>query len=684
MTEEKKHDMVSGELNRQMVEYDLRYAREGSPDDAKKAEKTTGDGCSVPEPKDDVATVGGVMAEAQKNAFGKKFDGTGVESVKDIMPREEWAFRYFVFDILKKRRGVQEHDSSSKIKSFRVLDFGCGDGRYLMCYLRLLTDPTFYGHYRSLKVCALDVSHEGLRIFKQNIRSIMAIDANGKKDGSSYGKYFMRPEWSTSEMGNPEGAVVVKVWNEDEDCYSSTNELCRCVFEFVKTEAEDSPEDVEKMLRSQDKIPFHTEGRKDNPPSRLFDLVIVGWGTLSCIPDTTELDRRLGKMKKSVTASSSSSKIADMSLHCPSSTSSSLHQKSEESVKDHISAKGYNGATEGVLGKWRQFEFLQMFARVSAGLLNIVSTKNNHIPVQKKYDAYRRAYDEVQQWDEMDINKAEYDAKESAHSSKRAHYSKEQKTRILLYLRQKLKLAANTSNSFYYTVRNGKYEMFYSCVDYEEERERMRLAGYRHMCISTCNVMNFFEILSVNRKRRLDNALVTLLHAGRYDDAIRFLQRCISLVKQKKEDGIVACKTPHTASTEEPVDAPRSSPSRTVEDAPRSSHRSPPGYNLEESEGENMTGKRSCYELGKHAVEAGQKRVKMDSILEEDGGPSYSRKDKSMKEHLFKEEEEEEALYHHHHPRLAKKDIFVRSTEGVINQIARYFIVMGYSPEPSG
>eukprot|EP00439_Symbiodinium_sp_Y106_P053414 s1816_g7.t1 len=93
-----------------------------------------------------------VNAKAQTEAFAKR-DATGVEAVHDVMPTEQQIFEDFLF----------EAAATSTAPALQVLDFGCGDGRYLQQFLR--SAEALRPRGRTLRVVAYEVSAEALRSF---------------------------------------------------------------------------------------------------------------------------------------------------------------------------------------------------------------------------------------------------------------------------------------------------------------------------------------------------------------------------------------------------------------------------------------------------------------------------------------------------------------------------------------
>eukprot|EP00435_Cladocopium_sp_Y103_P017689 s2598_g4.t1 len=113
-----------------------------------------------------------VNAKAQSSAFGAR-DATGVEAVKDVMPTERSTFE----------RLVREAPSSDG--AVEVLDFGCGDGRYLRQFLRSAEALAESG--RALRIVAYEVSAEALRSFHiQAQREGLAVVESRSQDSDAH------------------------------------------------------------------------------------------------------------------------------------------------------------------------------------------------------------------------------------------------------------------------------------------------------------------------------------------------------------------------------------------------------------------------------------------------------------------------------------------------------------------
>jgi hypothetical protein len=215
--------------------------------------------------------------DAQTEAFGSH-DGTGVEAVHDTMPTEA-----AVFEELSLAGAGRARDK----REVCVLDFGCGDGRYLKLFLRI-ADHLSHECGCSLRVVAYDVSFEALRSF-------------------SY---------------HAERAGLVR-----DDCGAVLSPMsgCRLRLEFVLGDVGLCAESVGCLL--QQSVP-------------VFDVTLLGWGTLSSIPRTPTID---------------------------------------------------------------QDRILSALAKISASLMNVVSNTTNHLKFQREYAARRQALretsrPEVRQW----------------------------------------------------------------------------------------------------------------------------------------------------------------------------------------------------------------------------------------------------------------------------------------------
>ncbi|CAK0846799.1 unnamed protein product, partial [Prorocentrum cordatum] len=229
-------------------------------------------------------------AEAQAQAFGRR-DGTGVEAVHDVMPAEREAFERLVAEAARGKRlegtGLEE--------PLLVLDFGCGDGRYLRQYLRTAEALGSRGDGRPgcrLQVVAYDVSVEALRSFSSRARAAGLSDASEAAAAPS-------PEPPGCPGSERRGLVALRG--------------AQLEVEFALGGGGMDVHTVEGLLRAR---------------HELYDVIVVGWGTLSCIPNTPSL-----------------------------------------------SAMG----------------LLELFARAGRHVMNVASTTNNHVRFQREYAARRRA-----------------------------------------------------------------------------------------------------------------------------------------------------------------------------------------------------------------------------------------------------------------------------------------------------
>lgn len=208
---------------------------------------------------------------AQANTFygitgGKRRDATGVESVKGTMPQEWKKFRHLCFQILyskdnlaKEESVFTEEDASTRResnRSLRILDFGCGDGRYLDTYIRLLDEVP---GKCVIHVSCLDVSITALRVFY---------------------------EAAVTRFRDTENECSVKPDPEEQDGEFSMLMFMKgqssLFLDFIKTETVDSAVAVETVVRA--KTDMGNDGK-------CFDIVLCGWGTLSQIPDVDNTER---------------------------------------------------------------------------------------------------------------------------------------------------------------------------------------------------------------------------------------------------------------------------------------------------------------------------------------------------------------------------------------------------------
>lgn len=294
-----------------------------------------------------------VNAKAQSSAFGAR-DATGVEAVKDVMPTERSTFQ----------RLLTEAPSSDS--AVEVLDFGCGDGRYLRQFLRSAEALAKSG--RALRIVAYEVSAEALRSFH--------IQAQR------------------------EGLAVVKSRLQD-SAHLPSLEGRNLQLEFVLGSCSMTALQVGELLQRWG--PF-------------FDVTVIGWGTISSIPRLPGLSAE---------------------------------------------------------------ELLHALSKVSRFVMNVVSSTNNHVKFQRRYQAMRRA------WAETEC------------------------PTVRAWLQQKIGLAT-FDRSYYYTV-DTKQNMFYSAISAGLEAARLKEAGYDSVRVQICNIINFFDIQTKPRAARINAAVIRLL-----------------------------------------------------------------------------------------------------------------------------------------------------------------------------
>ena len=413
-------------------------------------------------------------------AIKDRKDKCGVGSVQEVTPREELRLEQLMRFLSEHRhKQLQTETASSSCVApigarkdhLRILDFGCGDGRYLPCLFRigqrLNIDITLVG---------LEISEAALEVHAQRFLDLA--------------KKFDRPARVSRSSGTNDCAAGKMK-------FIGQNNIMTCY--HICTKASDSPEDVQRIL--EDSVNLNDSERKsrssgghlDEP---IYDVVIVGWGSLSCIPDPEPLSDRI----------------------------------------QNVCDVPYN-----VLKKYRQSSFLKMFANVASGVFNVVSSKNNHIPHQRRFDSMRQALKEVESWSCSDPRKSA----------------------IENYLLGKLKFGAHTDNSFYYTAarsnekqsnegKNGRckvdaqpYEMFWSSVDHAEETERMRWAGFDTHKIWAANVINF-QIILYHEKRHLrdiNEHFLNLVERGDAQWANTFLNKLVTLCYDRLPEDCVKSST---------------------------------------------------------------------------------------------------------------------------------------------
>lgn len=223
-----------------------------------------------------------VNAAAQVDAFGKR-DATGIEAVHDMMPTERDAFERLLEGVDGRRPGA------AAAQAVEVLDFGCGDGRYLQQYVRSAEVLAAAGR-GELRVVAYEVSVEALRSFHFHALQIGSLAAAEDADAEA-----------SADAGA--GLRPLRGGNLH--------------LQFVLGSGHAGTEEVGELLRSFGPI---------------FDIVVVGWGTLSSIPRVPLL--------------------------------------SPESL-------------------------LACLAPLGRVIMNVASTTNNHVSFQRKYEALRRALAET-------------------------------------------------------------------------------------------------------------------------------------------------------------------------------------------------------------------------------------------------------------------------------------------------
>ncbi|KAJ8601371.1 hypothetical protein CTAYLR_005025 [Chrysophaeum taylorii] len=154
-------------------------------------------------------------------------DKAGVEEVKDVMVSEASAFRAGL------RLARSRRDRAS------VVDFGCGDGRFVQEFTRAAEVELEPG--ATLFVLAYDVSPGALKACRR--RCVRDLGFANDRDG------------------------VSKVLADDR----------RVEIEFAEGDATAPPRAVEDILRRRN------DGRD-------YDVVLSGWGSTSAIPDLVEVD----------------------------------------------------------------------------------------------------------------------------------------------------------------------------------------------------------------------------------------------------------------------------------------------------------------------------------------------------------------------------------------------------------
>lgn len=272
-----------------------------------------------------------------------------------MMPTERSTFQ----------RLVREAPSDRAVE---VLDFGCGDGRYLRQFLRSAEALAESG--RALRIVAYEVSAEALRSFH--------IQAQR------------------------EGLAVVESRSQDSDAHLPSLEARNLQLEFVLGSCSMTALQVGELLQRW---------------GPRFDVTVIGWGTISSIPRLPGLSAE---------------------------------------------------------------ELLHELSKVSRFVMNVVSSTNNHVKFQRRYQAMRRAWSETVE-----------------------------RPMVRAWLEQKIGLAT-FDRSYYYTV-DTKQKMFYSAISADLEAARLKEAGYDSVRVQICNIINFFDIQTKPRAARINAAVIRLL-----------------------------------------------------------------------------------------------------------------------------------------------------------------------------
>jgi len=316
-----------------------------------------------------------VNAKAQSSAFGGR-DATGVEAVKDVMPTEMSIFDRLICKVSD--------------KTVQVLDFGCGDGRYLRQFLRSAEVLAQSG--RALRIVAYEVSAEALRSFH----------IQAQREGMSA---------TESKCG------------EDDHCHLPSLEGRNLQLEFVLGSCSMTAVQVSELLRRW---------------GPAFDVAVIGWGTISSIPRLPGLSAE---------------------------------------------------------------ELLQELSKLARFVMNVVSSTNNHVKFQRRYQAMRRAWSETH------------------------------RPEVKSWLEQKIGLAT-FDRSYYYTV-DTKQKMFYAAISAELEAARLRDAGFENVRVQICNIINFFDIQTKPKAARINAAVIRLLERGDVWRAQLLLSRGVALAFNK-------------------------------------------------------------------------------------------------------------------------------------------------------
>eukprot|EP00405_Crypthecodinium_cohnii_P036678 CAMPEP_0206546338 /NCGR_PEP_ID=MMETSP0325_2-20121206/12651_1 /ASSEMBLY_ACC=CAM_ASM_000347 /TAXON_ID=2866 /ORGANISM="Crypthecodinium cohnii, Strain Seligo" /LENGTH=467 /DNA_ID=CAMNT_0054045453 /DNA_START=101 /DNA_END=1501 /DNA_ORIENTATION=- len=302
-------EILSSAIKRQVAAYDERFRRSLEEVQAAAARLSS--------------------AAAQERAYGQR-DATGIEAVHDAMPTEQSVFSSLIAESAEE--ALQDDDDGlptspetpsqpsrfqRQKRALQVLDFGCGDGRYLRQFLR--SAEHLHSRYgRGLSVVCYEVSVEALRSFH------FAARQAGLKPTSKNGETAKTPlESPISE--NPILEFPSDIPSLDPAAAEAFEKLegHHLQLRFLLGSAEASATEVQEQLLQL----FPAEHR-----SRPFDVVVIGWGTLSSIPRLPHL--------------------------------------SPDSL-------------------------LEAFAAISYKVMNVASTINNHVKFQREFAAKRQALEDV-------------------------------------------------------------------------------------------------------------------------------------------------------------------------------------------------------------------------------------------------------------------------------------------------
>jgi len=453
----------------------------------------------------------------QLRAFGNK-DRTGVESVHDVMPSERNLLFRALHDIVKVKKYVPHPTGYARPtadKTLRILDFGCGDGRYLSAFV-LMADLLLLGMldaklcspctapFHEMLVVFVDVSKGALEELKDRIRKLEAEPVLKMK--------FLRFEFVVTDCLDEPDTVAWKIQNkinEKSGNYKDKNNVVVKSDDVQTEEHANSDKNNDKVSLNHEK-PFH--------------LAVCGWGVLSCIPELVKRDLTVSQTGISQTGATNSGTTAG----------AETNPQSSETHDPNF---------DPWIIKPRQFAFLKMLADLSWSLINVTSSKNNFMKEQARFNAMRQARDEV--LEKINLNSSNSSSAENSSSKNQNSSTSIFPKAQLLHLEKKLGLTAHTPDSFYY----GKHKMFYAAVDYDEELYRTKLAGFDTVDISICNIVNFFDILSDTKKEKLNRILTSLCEEEDGDDeqdknkkaekCRQFLSKGVGFLKQRtyrKED----------------------------------------------------------------------------------------------------------------------------------------------------